>query len=97
MYWITGSPYAVVKGYNSGFGGKGSFRSAEAEDVGSSYSGNDQSYPAPVIPGPSYSFSYPSPAPQVKCGSNLLIGCSPTSQVVPCSAHNPAPAYGSSY
>lgn len=87
-------------GHNSGYGisytgGKG-YRSSEAEDVGSSYSGSYSSHQAPVIPGPAYSISYPSPAPQVKCGSNLLISCTPTSQVVPCSSYSP-PSYSSTY
>lgn len=41
---------------------------------------------APV--GPSYTYSYPSPAPHVKCGSNLLIGCHPQAGSVPCHGYS---------
>lgn len=45
------------------------------------------SYPAPVAyPEPPKAYTYPSPAPSVSCGQNLLVGCSPSVSNVPCSA-----------
>lgn len=95
---IGGSGYSSGgSAYGSSYSGiKGGYRSADAEDVGSSYTGSYGSYQAPVIPGPSYAVSYPSPAPQAKCGSNLLISCVPNSQIAPCSSYS-APAYSSPY
>lgn len=95
-YSSGGNAHGGGSSYAGGNGGY-KYRSAEAqsEDVGSSYTGSYESYQAPV-PEPSYSLSYPSPAPQVKCGSNLLIGCTPSTQVVPCSSYSP-PSYGASY
>lgn len=71
------------------------------KEVGSSYgSASAASYsipsysaPAPQL-GPSKLYAYHSPAPSVPCGSNLLIGCSPSVQQAPCI---PAPSYGPSY
>lgn len=80
-------------GYGGSHGGYGGSHGGHA-----SY-GAAPSYAAPayVQPGPSYSYSYPSPAPAVKCGSNLLIGCSPHSQSVGCQSYAPhsysAPSY----
>ncbi|XP_055317731.1 uncharacterized protein LOC129576534 [Sitodiplosis mosellana] len=42
-----------------------------------------------VNPSPAISYSYPSSPPQVNCGENLLIGCSPTVTEAPCSAPYP--------
>lgn len=39
----------------------------------------------------SYQQTYAAPAPTVKCGKNILIGCQPSVQEVPCQP----PAYGS--
>jgi hypothetical protein len=55
-----------------------------------------QSAPAPqyqqaVYAGPAQSYSYPSPAPQVKCPQNLLLSCQPNVAHVPCVA---PPSYG---
>jgi hypothetical protein len=64
-----------------------------------------QSAPAPqyqqtVHAGPAQSYSYPSPAPKVKCPSSLLLSCQPNVAHVPCVAPPPsyhaAPAYGGS-
>lgn len=56
-------------------------------------------YPAPSyygIPPPTISYSYPSPAPQTQCGSNVLVGCSPTVSSVPCGGYNRQPYDGGS-
>lgn len=52
--------------------------------------------PAAVAPAAltSTTLSYPSPAPTVPCGSNLLIGCSTNTQSVGCRS-SPASSYGS--
>jgi hypothetical protein len=53
-----------------------------------------------VYAGPAQSYSYPSPAPKVKCPSSLLLSCGPAVAHVPCVAPPPsyhsAPAYGGS-
>lgn len=45
---------------------------------------------APVYQQQQQTLSYPSPTPQVPCGSNLIFGCAPQVQQVPCSS-----SYGS--
>lgn len=65
----------------------------------SSYGGYSHSSPSYAPVGPSHSYSYPSPAPHVKCGGNLLVGCQPHVATVPCSSyhhqsyHHAAPSY----
>lgn len=58
-------------------------------------------YPTPTYyaPPPSISYTYPSPAPQTPCGSNVLVGCHPTVSSVPCGgySHAAAPYNGGSY
>lgn len=54
------------------------------------------SYSAPAYSAPSHSYSYPSPAPHVKCGGNILVGCHPSVASVPCQSYSPsysAPSY----
>lgn len=62
---------------------------------------DNHGYSAPAHP---VSYSYPSPAPNVQCGSNVLVGCQPHVSEVPCSGYTPsyappehhsAPAYRS--
>ncbi len=68
-----------------------------AEDVGSPYPGSfDHHHNHHHNHGPPHGHAYPYPPPPVKCGSNLLISCKPTSQVVPCSSYSP-PSYGPTY
>lgn len=57
----------------------------------SSYGGysapaHHQGYAAPSYG--EHSYSYPSPAPKVKCGGNLLVGCAPHVATVPCSSYH---------
>ena len=55
------------------------------------------SAPSYAPAGPSYSYTYPSPTPPVQCGSNLLVGCSPTVAQVPCSSYSPLSYSARSY
>ncbi|XP_037034090.1 vitelline membrane protein 15a-1 [Bradysia coprophila] len=64
---------------------------------GPSYGGPSYGAPAPVYGHQVY--SYPSPAPPVRCGSNLLVGCAPSVAHVGCGSYSPPsyPSYGPSY